>query len=399
MHGLILNLSLPFWQVQPGNHVLATQLHQQPPSEPRFNRISLLYNLSQKVSSAGGLPARAFRRPYSTRFPAPAPASPGSSPFCPPAPAVQVSAARKATRGPGSPSSGPSPARSPQASAMLGTPRCAADRLLPFLRGQPSPYKALRVSFFSRIPAAPPARLRTRFPAGRGLPRCDFARQNFPPRVFTCPLIANTPSWRTPVTPGCGSSCQFGPTFQLGNLHFTEPHTRFQVSGRDFPTGKNIWQEKIAFSRPGIFALGNFRFFPTRGRFGEGLACEKCEKARISWGGPLRRACLIFFALFHGEKFFDMRFQVSGSDFRAGKNLVGKSASNCVSRGCWFYSARESVRFQGRRVRERASVGALMFCGGILLASAPLGLSRCFWALGSGERACESVLECKRESE
>ncbi|CAL6115299.1 Hypothetical_protein [Hexamita inflata] len=92
-----------------------------------------------------------------------------------------------------------------------------------------------------------------------------------------------------------------------------------------------------------------------------------------------------------------MRFQVWGCDFRAGKNLVGKSASNCVSRGCWLDSGRESVRFQGRRVRERASVGALMFCGGILLASAPLGLSRCFWALGSGERACESVLESKRE--
>ena len=92
-----------------------------------------------------------------------------------------------------------------------------------------------------------------------------------------------------------------------------------------------------------------------------------------------------------------MRFQVWGLDFRAGKNLVGKSASNCVSRGCWFYSGRESVRFQGRRVRERASVGVWVFCGGILLASAPLGLSRCFWALGSGERACESMLECVLE--
>ncbi|CAL6101315.1 Hypothetical_protein [Hexamita inflata] len=304
MHGLILNLSLPFWQVQPGNHVLATQLHQQPPSEPRFNRISLLYNLSQKVSSAGGLPARAFRRPYSTQFPFRAPASPGSPPLCPPAPAVQVSAARKATQGPGSPSSGPSPARSPQASAMLGTPRCAADRLLPFLRGQPSPYKALRVSFFSRIPAAPPARLRTRFPAGRGLPRCDFARQNFPPRVFTCPLIANTPSWRTPVAAGCGSSCQFGPLFSLGNLHFTDPHTRFQVSGRDFPTGKKCLVGKNRFFAPGNFRARKFSLFSYQRPFWRGSRLRNVRKSANFMGRPSPESVSDLFRAFSWGEIF-----------------------------------------------------------------------------------------------
>ncbi|CAL6004857.1 Hypothetical_protein [Hexamita inflata] len=221
-------------------------------------------------------------------------------------------------------------------------------------------------------------------------------------------------SWGTPESTGSGFARQFRPPFALGKSRFTEPHTRFQVSGAFFPTGFCFRQEKNCFSRPGIFALGKKLFFHGRGRFGGGRACEKCKKGAFSWGGPLRRACLIFFALFHGGNIFDMRFQVWARDFRARKNLVGKSVSNCVSGGSCIIPGRKMFRIQGRLVRERASVQVERNHGEIIFVGAPLGLSRreapagrvcgAFCRVGSGrergpEREQEREPERERERE
>ena len=71
-----------------------------------------------------------------------------------------------------------------------------------------------------------------------------------------------------------------------------------------------------------------------------------------------------------------MRFQVWARDFRARKNLVGKSVSNCVLGVSGIIPGREMFRVQGRRVRERASVQVERIHGENIFAGAPLGLSR-----------------------
>ncbi|CAL6110681.1 Hypothetical_protein [Hexamita inflata] len=213
--------------------------------------------------------------------------------------------------------------------------------------------------------------------------------------------------WGTPESAGSGFARQFRPSFALGKSRFTEPHTRFQVSGAFFPTGFCFRQEKNCFSRPGIVALGKKLFFHGRGRFGGGRACEKCEKGAFSWGGPLRRACLIFFALFHGENIFDMRFQVWARGFRARKNPVGKSVSNCVLGGHVLFLVGKCFGFKGGSFGRgpRFKLGEFMgriflwvrrwdFHGGrrLLGVSAVLFVA---WALSSDKR--ESEREQERE--
>ncbi|CAL6070344.1 Hypothetical_protein [Hexamita inflata] len=208
-------------------------------------------------------------------------------------------------------------------------------------------------------------------------------------------------SWGTPESTGSGFARQFRPSFALGKSRFTEPHTRFQVSGAFFPTGFCFRQEKNCFSRPGIFALGKKLFFHGRGRFGGGRACEKCKKGAFSWGGPLRRACLIFFALFHGGIIFDMRFQVWARDFRARKNLVGKSVSNCVSGGVLQFFWQEKC-VDSREARSGEGLGSSwenswgeIYCGcaagTFTVGGACWACLRCFLSLGSGEREQESA--------
>ncbi|CAL6004881.1 Hypothetical_protein [Hexamita inflata] len=189
MHGLILNLSLPFWQVQPGSYVLQRRSDRQPPSDPRFNRISLLYNLSQKVFSAGGfLPARAIQPPHSTQTPARARRAPGSARRSPPAQLPQVAPAEKATQGPGfsllRPQRGPFSRRRRRCSALPGAPR-PGQLALPRVTFPIQGVESIVLLQNSRCTARSPAG--TRFPAGRGLPLAFCARQNFP-RESSCAL-------------------------------------------------------------------------------------------------------------------------------------------------------------------------------------------------------------------